>query len=64
MTMFDRHLVLDMDYQTELATIACQTEPVPFDRTQHTLLAAFAGCPDCRVVQAARVVLLNADLNA
>ncbi|MFG2046047.1 hypothetical protein ACGFIW_01285 [Micromonospora sp. NPDC048935] len=62
--MFDRHLVLDMDFQTNLAVIACQTEPVPFDRTQHTLISAFAGCPACRAVQAARVVLIYADLNA
>ncbi|MEU7170239.1 hypothetical protein ABZ949_01955 [Micromonospora tulbaghiae] len=59
--MTGRHLVLEADWQAGTATIACQTSPVVFDRARHTLLAAFADCPDCRAVQAARVVLIDAD---
>lgn len=62
--MTDRHLVLDWDHQANTATIACQTEPVLFDRAQHTLVSALAGCPACKAVQAARVVLIYTDLDA
>lgn len=54
-----RHLVLDLNGRAT-AEIACLNERVPFDQTQHTLLAALATCPACLAVQAARVVVLDA----
>lgn len=57
----NRHLVLELHDGATVATIACSTEPVPYDHAQHTLLAALTTCPACRTVQAARVVLIDAD---
>lgn len=56
-----RHLVLEMFDIFPHAVIACTPGKVLFDREQHTILTALATCPACLAVQAARVVLIDAE---
>lgn len=56
-----RHLVLDLDVDGGTATVACSGGLQLFAARRHTLLAALTTCPGCLAVQAARVVLIDAE---
>ena len=62
--MLVRHLVLEMFDIAPYAVIACTPGNVLFDPRHHAILAAATTCPACQAVQAARVVVIDAELNA
>lgn len=56
-----RHLILEASDRFEQVTLACTSEPQPYRREAHAVLAAAVTCPACRAVQAARVIVIDAD---